>query len=148
MTINDKAFIIIFIICVNVCELNVHLCVEMRKRYCHLITTNTINLLILFTLFHSTDATTKGLKNLSLSIEPAWVRRGQSAQLYCHYEMESSPLYSVKWYRGTLEFYRYSPGENPPAKIFPYTGIKVDVSIPYMIMLTDNIDFSHAKNVP
>jgi hypothetical protein len=56
------------------------------------------------------------------------VRRGQSAQLFCHYEMEGSPLYSVKWYRGTLEFYRYSPSENPPAKIFPYTGIKVDVS--------------------
>ncbi|GAB0088810.1 uncharacterized protein DMENIID0001_032740 [Sergentomyia squamirostris] len=68
----------------------------------------------------------KGLRNLTLSIEPAWVRRGQSAQLHCRYEMKGAPLYSVKWYRGNLEFYRYSPFDNPPAKIFPYTGIKVD----------------------
>uniref|UniRef100_A0A182N9S2 Ig-like domain-containing protein n=1 Tax=Anopheles dirus TaxID=7168 RepID=A0A182N9S2_9DIPT len=67
-----------------------------------------------------------GLRNLSLSIKPPWVRRGQEAQLHCQYEMEGAPLYSVKWYRGTLEFYRYSPFENPPAKIFPFTGIKVD----------------------
>lgn len=65
---------------------------------------------------------------LVLTIEPAWVRRGQSAQLHCDYELSGAPLYSVKWYRGNLEFYRYSPFENPPAKIFPYTGIKVDVS--------------------
>uniref|UniRef100_A0A182M382 Ig-like domain-containing protein n=1 Tax=Anopheles culicifacies TaxID=139723 RepID=A0A182M382_9DIPT len=70
-----------------------------------------------------------GLRNLSLSIKPPWVRRGQEAQLHCQYEMEGAPLYSVKWYRGTLEFYRYSPFENPPAKIFPFTGIKVDVSL-------------------
>uniref|UniRef100_A0A182JXS8 Ig-like domain-containing protein n=1 Tax=Anopheles christyi TaxID=43041 RepID=A0A182JXS8_9DIPT len=68
-----------------------------------------------------------GLRNLSLSIKPPWVRRGQEAQLHCQYEMEGAPLYSVKWYRGTLEFYRYSPFENPPAKIFPFTGIKVDI---------------------
>ncbi|KAL1398690.1 hypothetical protein pipiens_002346 [Culex pipiens pipiens] len=69
-----------------------------------------------------------GLRNLALVIKPPWVRRGQEAQLHCQYEMEGAPLYSVKWYRGTLEFYRYSPFENPPAKIFPFTGIKVDVS--------------------
>lgn len=69
------------------------------------------------------------LNNLTLTIEPAWVRRGQSAQLHCEYELNGAPLYSVKWYRGNLEFYRFSPFENPPAKIFPYTGIKVDVSI-------------------
>lgn len=70
----------------------------------------------------------KGLKNLSLSVEPEWVRRGQSAQLHCNYEVYDVPLYSVKWYRGTLEFYRFSPFELPPSKIFSYTGIKVDVS--------------------
>uniref|UniRef100_A0A182FT20 Ig-like domain-containing protein n=1 Tax=Anopheles albimanus TaxID=7167 RepID=A0A182FT20_ANOAL len=72
------------------------------------------------------SVTSSGLRNLSLSIKPPWVRRGQEAQLHCQYEMEGAPLYSVKWYRGTLEFYRYSPFENPPAKIFPFTGIKVD----------------------
>lgn len=68
------------------------------------------------------------LTNLSLTIEPPWVKRGQSALLQCHYDLNENPLYSVKWYRGNLEFYRYSPFEAPPQKIFPYTGIKVDVS--------------------
>ncbi|EDS29465.1 conserved hypothetical protein [Culex quinquefasciatus] len=72
-------------------------------------------------------AASPGLRNLALVIKPPWVRRGQEAQLHCQYEMEGAPLYSVKWYRGTLEFYRYSPFENPPAKIFPFTGIKVDL---------------------
>lgn len=73
--------------------------------------------------------TNRVLRNLTLTIDPAWVRRGQSAQLHCHYELSGAPLYSVKWYRGNLEFYRFSPFENPPAKIFPFTGIKVDVSV-------------------
>lgn len=71
----------------------------------------------------------KGIRSLSLQIDPAWVRRGESIQLFCNYDMEANPLYSVKWYRGTLEFYRYSPFENPPEKTFPFSGIKVDVSI-------------------
>lgn len=86
-----------------------------------------LKLNFIFVYFFSDAA--KGLSNLTLSIEPAWVRRGQSAQLYCSYELYGAPLYSVKWYRGNLEFYRYSPFENPPAKIFPFTGIKVDVSM-------------------
>lgn len=56
------------------------------------------------------------------------MRRGESVQLFCNYDMGSNALNSVKWYRGTLEFFRYTPFENPPAKIFPYNGIKVDVS--------------------
>uniref|UniRef100_A0A182JHZ6 Uncharacterized protein n=1 Tax=Anopheles atroparvus TaxID=41427 RepID=A0A182JHZ6_ANOAO len=85
-----------------------------------------------------TSVSSTGLRNLSLSIKPPWVRRGQEAQLHCQYEMEGAPLYSVKWYRGTLEFYRYSPFENPPAKIFPFTGIKVDPLLPkssYIVLL-------------
>ncbi|XP_063701249.1 uncharacterized protein LOC134831447 [Culicoides brevitarsis] len=70
----------------------------------------------------------KDIRSLSLQIYPSWVRRGESIQLFCNYDMESNPLYSVKWYRGTLEFYRYSPFENPPEKTFPYSGIKVDLS--------------------
>lgn len=88
---------------------------------CHLI--NKVKFLIFFFI-----TVTAKLQNLTLEIEPPWVRRGQSANLHCHYDLAGTPLYSVKWYRGNLEFYRYSPFEHPPAKIFPYTGIKVDVS--------------------
>ena len=67
--------------------------------------------------------------NVSLKIDPIWVKRGESVLLYCHYNLDGDPLYSVKWYRGQLEFYRYSPSENPPAKIFPFTNLKIDVSL-------------------
>lgn len=79
--------------------------------------------------FSSTDAS-KGLRNLTLSVYPEVIRRGQSAQLHCNYEVFDVPLYSVKWYRGIFEFYRYTPFEHPPGKTFFFnTGIKVDVSI-------------------
>lgn len=78
-----------------------------------------------------TDAS-KGLRNLTLSVYPEVIRRGQSAQLHCNYEVldPSILLYSVKYYRGIFEFYRYTPFEHPPQKTFFFnTGIKVDVSI-------------------
>ena len=72
----------------------------------------------------------KGLRNLTLSVYPEVIRRGQSAQLHCNYEVFDVPLYSVKWYRGIFEFYRYTPFEHPAGKTFFFnTGIKVDVSI-------------------
>ncbi|XP_014239470.1 uncharacterized protein LOC106660926 [Cimex lectularius] len=70
-----------------------------------------------------------GLKNVSLVILPQAVERGLEATLLCQYDLEGEPLYAVKWYRGVREFYRYSPNDNPPSKIFPYDGINVDVSM-------------------
>ncbi|XP_055635579.1 uncharacterized protein LOC129775208 isoform X2 [Toxorhynchites rutilus septentrionalis] len=45
--------------------------------------------------------------------------------LYCHYDMDGENLYSVKWYKGRREFYRYTPKENPAMQIFPLTGVQV-----------------------
>lgn len=64
---------------------------------------------------------------MNLQINPSIVQRGHEATLFCQYELEDgAPLYSVKWYRGRHEFYRYSPTEKPSTKIFPYEGINVD----------------------
>ncbi|XP_037911512.1 uncharacterized protein LOC119651800 [Hermetia illucens] len=85
--------------------------------------------------------------NLSLTIEPAWIKRGQSATLHCRYDLGGDPLYSVKWYRGNLEFYRYSPFEKPSAKIFPYTGIKVDLTMSNATQVTlRNVGFNLSGN--
>ncbi|KAI8420645.1 hypothetical protein MSG28_007887, partial [Choristoneura fumiferana] len=56
------------------------------------------------------------------------VQRGSDAILACLYELTDAPLYSVKWYRGRHEFYRYSPTETPATKIFPFAGINVDLA--------------------
>lgn len=65
-------------------------------------------------------------------MEPPAVRRGQSVVLRCEYQLDGAPLYSIKFYRGQLEFYRFTPGEYPHTKVFQYPGIKVDVS-PYLL---------------
>lgn len=66
---------------------------------------------------------------MSLIVEPPAVRRGQYATLYCMYDLDGMALYSVKFYRGYREFYRYSPSEYPTSKVFLFDGITVDVSL-------------------
>lgn len=66
------------------------------------------------------------LRNVSLEVVPEAVQRGQEVILRCHYDLEGAPLYSLKWYRGRHEFYRYSPNDEQPIKIFNVTGIHVD----------------------
>lgn len=48
--------------------------------------------------------------------------------LKCSYDLEDDILYSVKWYRGPREFYRFTPSERPNTKVFPFDGLTVDVS--------------------
>lgn len=74
------------------------------------------------------------LRDVQLVIVPSIVQRGWSVTLLCQYELEGDPLYSVKWYRGIHEFYRYSPSEKQPTKIFPFRGIHVDVSFNFQIL--------------
>ncbi|KAJ8719199.1 hypothetical protein PYW07_016755 [Mythimna separata] len=69
-----------------------------------------------------------GLRATDLRISPPVVQRGNDTTLACLYELTDAPLYSVKWYRGRHEFYRYSPTENPTTKIFPFAGINVDLA--------------------
>jgi len=67
------------------------------------------------------------LQNVKLVFPPV-VRLGGEATLLCLYDLEGQPLYSVQWYRGNHEFYRYMPNESPPGRAFPFEGIVVDVS--------------------
>lgn len=60
---------------------------------------------------------------------PRAVREGHSVTLGCDYDLEDDPLYSVKWYRDSAEFYRYVPKEEPPTRVFPLPGLHVDVSL-------------------
>ncbi|XP_071443614.1 uncharacterized protein [Hetaerina americana] len=70
---------------------------------------------------------TSGLRDVRISV-PEAVRRGGIARLSCDYDLEMTPLYSIKWYKGDEEFYRYVPKEAPPTQVFPLSGINVDVS--------------------
>ncbi|XP_041968162.1 uncharacterized protein LOC121725337 [Aricia agestis] len=68
------------------------------------------------------------LRDVRLLVEPTTVVRGGTAALVCSRDMQGAPLYSVKWYRGNHEFYRYTPMEEPDTRVFGLPGIYVDMN--------------------
>ncbi|XP_035903098.1 uncharacterized protein LOC118507911 isoform X2 [Anopheles stephensi] len=88
-----------------------------------------ISIGILLQIITNCDYGFGAIRSIELVVDPPAVRRGQHATLRCLYELDDSPLYSVKFYRGLREFYRYSPGQQPSKKIFPFPGINVDATM-------------------
>jgi hypothetical protein len=72
------------------------------------------------------------LSNLSVRI-PEFLQKGETADLTCSYNLGGDTLYSVKWYKGRHEFYRFMPHETPHVKIFPVKGMKINVSYNYVL---------------
>lgn len=68
-----------------------------------------------------------GLREVRIQI-PTAVKKGDSAILNCWYDTEGDLLYTVKWYKGGREFYRYAPNEIPIFKTFPIGNLTVKVS--------------------
>lgn len=79
-----------------------------------------------------------GLRNVSV-IVPAAVSPGDTVTLQCSYDLEGDELYTVKWYKGRQEFFRYVPKELPHTLVFPLPGVNVDVSESgaYKVVLRD-----------
>jgi hypothetical protein len=68
-----------------------------------------------------------GLKDVRV-VSPGGVRVGDAIKLECQFDTEGDQLYAVKWYKGKKEFYRYLPKDTPPGKVFPSSGVNVNVS--------------------
>ncbi|XP_022237894.1 uncharacterized protein LOC106478571 [Limulus polyphemus] len=62
---------------------------------------------------------------------PTAVRRGDPIWLNCTYNLETDDLYSVKWYKNNVEFYRYLPSDDPPAQKYDLVGVYVELSKSY-----------------
>ena len=86
------------------------------------------NLVLYFLLFFNIVAVIDSLSNINVRI-PEYIQTGESADLTCSFNLGGDDLYSVKWYKGRHEFYRYMPYERPKIKIFPVKGMKINVSI-------------------
>lgn len=67
------------------------------------------------------------LRAVRLTVHPPVGVRGQDLSLSCERDLQGAPLYTVKWYRGHHEFYRYSPGVTPKTLVFSLPGIYVDL---------------------
>lgn len=86
--------------------------------------------MVFFSSFYDflfTDLTVSGLGMVHVTI-PNAIQSGRNVIMTCDYELEDDDLYSVKWYKGKREFFRYTPKEIPSIKIFKLPGIRVDVS--------------------
>ncbi|XP_069985402.1 uncharacterized protein [Penaeus vannamei] len=44
---------------------------------------------------------------------------GEGGVLECEWTYDGDHVYTLKWYQGIREFYRWTPQETPPAKAFP-----------------------------
>ena len=60
---------------------------------------------------------------------PSAATTGTEVRLLCDYDLERQGLYQIKWYKGSHEFYRYSPGDMTKKKSFLVNNLNVDVSI-------------------
>ena len=59
---------------------------------------------------------------------PAVVIRGEAVWLNCSYDLENEKLYSIKWHKDDVEFYRYLPEDIPPGQTYHVDGVHLDVS--------------------
>ncbi|XP_067130867.1 synaptogenesis protein syg-2-like [Centruroides vittatus] len=67
------------------------------------------------------------LKFLKLGV-PGAVQNGDPIWLHCDFDLEGDPLYSVKWYKNNVEFYRYLPSKKPPGRKYNLLGVYMDLS--------------------
>lgn len=74
---------------------------------------------------------------------PEAARAGSTVTLACDYDLEQAALYTIKWYRGDEEFYRFVPKESPPSRVFPMPAVNVDVSqyIPLILLVISVYSF-------
>ncbi|KAK8404657.1 hypothetical protein O3P69_007719 [Scylla paramamosain] len=83
---------------------------------------------LLSALLGCSEVGVEALKLVSISV-PAHQVTGKAVELDCNYNLEGDTLYSVTWYRGRDEFYRYTPGDRNPIDIFELPGVAVDTSL-------------------
>lgn len=58
---------------------------------------------------------------------PSPTTLGETVGLSCIYELNGDRLYSVKWYKNDVEFYRFVPNDWPPGQFLPLPGVDVDL---------------------
>ncbi|KAK7869397.1 hypothetical protein R5R35_000699 [Gryllus longicercus] len=57
---------------------------------------------------------------------PRTAARGEPLLLRCTFDLEDGPLYTVKWYKDSREFFRFSPQERPQLRVFTTEGVDLD----------------------
>ncbi|XP_069940472.1 uncharacterized protein [Cherax quadricarinatus] len=58
---------------------------------------------------------------------PRKVQAGKTVQLACHFDLEGEKLYSLNWWRGSEQFFQFSPSSPEKVIVYDSKGITVDV---------------------
>ncbi|KAJ8730906.1 hypothetical protein PYW08_002319 [Mythimna loreyi] len=82
---------------------------------------------ILLLLLLWTPGLVRSLRLVQLRV-PSYKREGGKAMLSCQYDLQGDTLYSVKWFKDNLEFFRYVPSNQPSLQTFRMRGVKVDIA--------------------
>ena len=93
----------------------------------------------------------QGVEVLDDWLLPTVVQKGDKVDLRCNFQLKGENMYSLKWYRDNVEFYRYIPSgeqisykqslmltlsESPSTTVFVMPGLEVlDYSTPTHIIL-------------
>lgn len=83
-------------------------------------------MLVIFLLLPFLNSIT-GVRIVNFHV-PDRVASGDSVWLNCSYELQSEELYSIKWFKDHIEFYRYTPNVIPSNKFFQLKGVYVNLS--------------------
>ena len=75
--------------------------------------------------FHSQGSA--GIRIVEMQVPPV-VQVGKTVHLACRFDLEGANLYSLNWWRGSEQFYQFSPSSPEPVIVYDSPGITVDVS--------------------
>nr|XP_042904813.1 uncharacterized protein LOC122270638 [Parasteatoda tepidariorum] len=81
-------------------------------------------LLIIVFIIATKDCTSLKLRDFSV---PPVVMLGDPVWFNCSYDLERDKLYSIKWHKNNVEFYRYLPADNPPGQKYELPGIHLEL---------------------
>ncbi|GFY79591.1 uncharacterized protein TNIN_153381 [Trichonephila inaurata madagascariensis] len=82
-----------------------------------------------------------GLKITRFEV-PSLVVPGDSAILTCFYDLGKEKLYSVKWYKDQVEFFRFFPSLSPQYMAFPAPGLNIDIHGSFTLTVTSENYYS------
>ncbi|GIY34492.1 ig-like domain-containing protein [Caerostris extrusa] len=74
--------------------------------------------------------TVQGVSSLQIKAlqVPESIEAGQVVRLVCLFDPEQEDLYSVKWYKDDIEFFRFLPKDKPANQFFEIRDVEVDMS--------------------
>ena len=57
---------------------------------------------------------------------PPFIIAGDDTSLGCHYDSEGEEIYSVKWYKGGREIFRFQPSlRDRPVSVYSRPGVQI-----------------------